>query len=71
MKSTEIIVEQDEAVRAIYDEAIRFGSLGQASIRRASHVEPNQVGQWTADLSPVAGPTLGPFNVRSEALRTA
>ena len=68
MKS-EIIIEQDGTVRAIYDEAIRFGSLGQPSIRRASHVEPNEDGQWTADLSPMDGPSLGPFAVRSDALQ--
>ncbi|EMB17938.1 hypothetical protein RE6C_01332 [Rhodopirellula europaea 6C] len=25
-------------------------------------------GQWTADLSPVGGPVLGPFALRSEAI---
>jgi hypothetical protein len=38
------------------------------SIRRASHVEPDDDGQWWADLSPVNGPHLGPFAKRSEAL---
>ncbi len=40
---------------------------GQASIRRASHVEPCE-GGWSADLSPVDGPTLGPFDLRVTAL---
>jgi len=35
---------------------------------RASHVEPVP-GGWTADLSPVGGPTFGPFRLRGDALR--
>lgn len=31
-------------------------------------MEPTVDGRWTADLSPVAGPTLGPFNTRRAAL---
>jgi hypothetical protein len=38
------------------------------SIQRASHVEPDEQGQWWADLAPVHGPKLGPFAVRSAAL---
>jgi hypothetical protein len=30
--------------------------------------EPDENGRWWADLSPVAGPKLGPFTKRSEAL---
>lgn len=55
-------------VRCLYDEALELSSLGQTSIRRASHVEPDEAGQWWADLAPVAGPKLGPFARRSEAL---
>ena len=40
----------------------------EPSITRASHVEPDQQGRWLADLTPVAGPVLGPFERRSEAL---
>ena len=40
---------------------------GEATTRRASYVEPSSKG-WTADLTPVAGPVLGPFRLRSEAL---
>ena len=47
----------------------RPGRLGTArKSRRASHVEPDADGRWWADLSPVAGPRLGPFEVRSAAL---
>jgi len=31
-------------------------------------VEPDQQGRWWADLSPIRGPSLGPFTQRSEAL---
>lgn len=41
---------------------------GECSIRRASHVEPGTDGDWYADLSPVNGPKLGPFEQRQEAL---
>ena len=35
----------------------------------ACHVEPEEQGRWLADLSPVNGPVLGPFDHRSEALQ--
>ena len=38
------------------------------AISRASHVEPDDLGCWWADLSPVKGPRMGPFERRSEAL---
>lgn len=41
---------------------------GTASIRRASHVEPTSDGLWTADMSPMNGPMLGPFETRQKAL---
>ena len=53
---------------AIYDESLSLHSLGRPEISRASHVEPTADGQWTADLSPVAGPLLGPFPTRRQAL---
>ena len=53
----------------LYDEKIDLTALGEVRIRRASHVEPDAVGRWWADLSPSDGPRLGPFSHRSEALR--
>jgi hypothetical protein len=55
-------------VRCIYGETIALQELGSISIQRASHVEPDSRGHWIADLSPAAGPVLGPFALRSEAL---
>nr|WP_146393140.1 hypothetical protein [Allorhodopirellula solitaria] len=52
----------------VFDDRVDLRSMGCISIRRGSHVEPTSGGQWTSDLSPVAGPTLGPFDKRSEAL---
>ncbi len=54
--------------RAVYDEALDLQALGHTKILRASHVEPTTAGWWTADLSPVGGPMLGPFRQRSQAL---
>ena len=64
-----LLVRPDGTVRAIYSEAIDLAVLGRPTIKRASHVEPGQDGRWTADLTPVGGPVLGPFDRRSEALQ--
>jgi hypothetical protein len=64
----EFIVHPDGTVACIYGEAIDLSAMGSLSIRRASHVEPDDAGRWFADLSLVAGPRLGPFARRSDAL---
>ena len=64
----QLVIEKDGQVRGIYGEAIDLAALGQVRISRASHVEPNEDGRWVADLSPVGGPRLGPFDRRTEAL---
>ncbi len=64
----QLLIERGGTVRCVYSEKIDVSSLGTATIRRASHVEPDQSGQWLADLSPLAGPVLGPFPLRSQAL---
>jgi hypothetical protein len=64
----DLLVLPDGTIRAIYAEEIELDSLGHVVITRASHVEPDDSGRWLADLTPVAGPVLGPFNRRSEAL---
>ena len=65
----DLIVSPDGTIRAVYAEAIDLGVLGHLVISRASHVEPNDSGRWLVDLTPVAGPVLGPFDLRSEALQ--
>ena len=65
---TDLIVERNGNIRMIYDESIDFHSLGEASITRASHVEPISGGTWIADLTPIGGPVLGPMESRSIAL---
>lgn len=52
----EIIVSNSGNAKCIYSDAFPISQLGKISITRASHVEPNQVGQWMAALSPVGGP---------------
>jgi hypothetical protein len=64
----QLVIEPQGHVRCLYAEAIDLSSLGKLAVRRGSHVEPDGQGQWTADLSPVSGPVLGPFVLRSEAL---
>jgi hypothetical protein len=64
----DLVVARDGTIRAIYAEVIDLSDLGSALILRASHVEPDSQGRWVADLTPVNGPVLRPFNRRSEAL---
>lgn len=64
----DLIVESGGKVRCVYAEAIDLHSLGKPQITRASHVEPDSAGRWIADLAPVSGPMLGPFDKRTDAL---
>ena len=64
----QLIIDPAGTVRCVYDETVDLRALGQVHIVRASHVEPDDRGQWFADLGPVLGPTLGPFSLRGEAL---
>jgi hypothetical protein len=63
-----IVVDLTGTCRCVYGEDLDFSSLGPVRVRRASHVEPDAAGRWSADLSPVGGPVLGPFRLRGEAL---
>ena len=62
----ELIIEPSGDLHCIYSEAIDLHSLGKPNITRASHVEPDPLGRWIADLSPVYGPKLGPFEKRTD-----
>jgi hypothetical protein len=64
----DLVVTPAGTVRAIYGELLELTVFGPVVIRRASRVEPDTQGLWWADLRPVAGPVVGPFAVRSEAL---
>jgi hypothetical protein len=64
-----LLVKPDGTIWAIYDETLDLAVLGRPTITRASHVEPDEENRWRADMSPVGGPVLGPFDRRSEALK--
>jgi len=56
-------------IRLVYTEELDLPALGSLAITpHVSHVEPDENGQWWADLAPIQGPKLGPFAKRSEAL---
>ena len=64
----ELLISPSGTARCVYGEEIDLTQLGTVTIRRGSYVEPTEDGQWMVDLSPVGGPKLGPFAVRSAAL---
>jgi hypothetical protein len=65
----QLVITPDGNTRCMYGEAIDLHSLGHVTIARGSHVEPDDHGQWWADMAPVSGPRLGPYIRRSEALQ--
>ena len=73
MDENEIIVNVGDGGTAAFvysdDAAEALKSLGTIRTNRASYVEPlNDQGQWTADMAPIGGPVLGPFESRGDAL---
>ena len=64
----ELLLQRNGTLHFIYDETVDLSSLGQLQIQRVTRVEPDAMSRWHADLSPVAGPILGPFALRSDAL---
>ena len=64
----QIVILPDGGGRCLYDEALDLAALGRLHVSRGSHVEPDENGRWLSDLSPVGGPCLGPFALRSQAL---
>jgi hypothetical protein len=72
MKEFDLLID-DGIVRHVYNDDL--AGLFDDYVRdeettRASHVEPDGLGGWTADMTPVAKKkvVLGPFRLRSEAL---
>ena len=45
-----LVIDRTGTVQGLYGEAIDLAALGVLSIRRASHVEPDEQGRWWADL---------------------
>ena len=69
MTPSRIKITRDGHIQFIYADTLQpLCALGSTTIRRASHVEPTPDGQWSADLTPSHGPTLGPFPTRAAAL---
>ena len=64
----ELIIESSGKARCVYSDTLPLVTIGKLRIERASNVEPNDKGEWIADLSPVSGPTLGPFSKRTDAI---
>jgi hypothetical protein len=61
-------VDDNGNLQFVYsDDLVFLSELGKPTTKRASHVEP-VIDGWTADMSPVGGPFLGPFTLRSQAL---
>ncbi len=52
------VIDPSGAIRCLYGEAVDLAALGSLRVERASHVEPDAHGRWTADLSPVGGPLV-------------
>ena len=64
----ELSIGLDGIVRFVYSDDLRpLLDLGEATIRRASSVEPSGT-EWVVDLSQSGGPLLGPFELREKAL---
>ena len=64
----DLVIDTRGGLRCIYAEAIDLRALGRVSVERGSRVEADECGRWFADLSPVNGPKIGPFDYRSQAL---
>jgi hypothetical protein len=64
----QVVIMPGGELRCVHDEAIVLKTLGWLNIARGSHVEPDDMGYWFADLSPIEGPKIGPFTCRSLAL---
>ena len=61
-----LTIDPAGACHCLYTEAIPLATIGALTIRRASHVEPDEAGQWRAEI--IGGPVLGPFATRAAAL---
>lgn len=70
MATRTLFITPDGDIQFIYSDALRpLLRHGEAHIARASHVEPTATSEWTADLTPVGGPILGPYTEHGVALQ--
>ncbi len=67
-ETAELIIGLGGNVRMIYSELIEPHAFGEPRIERVSFAEPDQNGFWWATLTPVNGPRLGPYLMRSKAV---
>ena len=67
--ATQMLVAPSGSVRCVYTELLDLTKIGRLAISRGSHLEPDDAGRWFADLAPVGGSQLGPFQHRSDALK--
>jgi len=70
---TIVIDKRTGTTRFLYaDNLAPLLQQGEATVRRASHVEPTDPADpskgWSADMAPSGGPVLGPFPTRQAAL---
>lgn len=64
-----VIAIRNGEVIFVYDDRLAdLVKAGDFTVKRASHVEPDQVDGWLADMGPSGGPVLTGFALRSEAL---
>lgn len=63
-----ILIKKGGIIEYIYEDSLHNMLKLAGKITRASHVEPNEKGEWTADMAPSNGPVLGPFATRTKAL---
>lgn len=72
MCTIEMTIQEDGTIKAIHNDALApLYDESKTEIKRASHVEPVNGGEqvnWVADMSPLNGPKLGPYRLRSDAL---
>jgi len=70
----DVIISPTGGISFIYADGLAaLVDAGEGTITRASHVEPASAyglsgTGWVADMAPSAGPLLGPFETRGEAL---
>ena len=64
------MVASGDRIRLVHHDGLvsELKKHGKSVTKRASHVEPDDDGNWYADMSPVGGPMLSGFATRAEAL---